>query len=315
MSRPRRTLFSALRDEGPFLLEWVAFHRAIGFDRVLVYSNDCTDGSDRLLDALAAQGAVEHHRQEVPEGEAPQFSAAADAMARGAFEAGEWVLWLDLDEFLNVHLGDGDLGALIGRLGNADGVFLNWRIFGSSGNDTWPGAQVGPDFTRASRRLSASNRQVKTLFRYGDWIEAMDPHRPVLREGFAEAGRYFMTSGGKRAARRFYQRRRAGGRIDNKLPGLPHFDLAQVNHYTVRSRDAFLMKARRGRGYTPTGGPDRFNAKRFARMDRNAAEDRTILRLMPRLAAETARLLADPATAAAQRECLETFRARVAEGV
>ena len=28
------TLFSAMKNEAPFLLEWVAYHKAIGFDRL-----------------------------------------------------------------------------------------------------------------------------------------------------------------------------------------------------------------------------------------------------------------------------------------
>lgn len=34
------TLFSAMKNEAPFLLEWVAYHKAIGFDRIVIYSND-----------------------------------------------------------------------------------------------------------------------------------------------------------------------------------------------------------------------------------------------------------------------------------
>ena len=51
-------LLSSMRDEGPFALEFVAHHRAIGFDRLFIASNDCRDGTDLLLDALDAAGAI-----------------------------------------------------------------------------------------------------------------------------------------------------------------------------------------------------------------------------------------------------------------
>ena len=34
-----------MRNEAPFILEWIAYHRAIGFDDFLIYSNDCSDGN------------------------------------------------------------------------------------------------------------------------------------------------------------------------------------------------------------------------------------------------------------------------------
>ncbi len=45
-----------MRNEGPYILEWLAHHRAIGVRDALIYSNDCDDGSDALLDLLAGAG-------------------------------------------------------------------------------------------------------------------------------------------------------------------------------------------------------------------------------------------------------------------
>mgnify|MGYP002652033994 CR=1 FL=1 len=45
-------LVTSMRDEGPYALEFVAHHRAVGFDRIFIASNDCRDGTDLLLDAL-----------------------------------------------------------------------------------------------------------------------------------------------------------------------------------------------------------------------------------------------------------------------
>ena len=47
----RITAVTCVKNEGPFLLEWIAFNRLIGVTDFLFYSNDCSDGTDRLLDA------------------------------------------------------------------------------------------------------------------------------------------------------------------------------------------------------------------------------------------------------------------------
>lgn len=54
------TAITCVKNEGPFLLEWVAFNRVIGVTDFLIYSNDCDDGTAELLDALATAGLVVH---------------------------------------------------------------------------------------------------------------------------------------------------------------------------------------------------------------------------------------------------------------
>ena len=56
----RITAVTCVKNEGPFLLEWIAFNRLIGVTDFLFYSNDCTDGTAELLDALAARGMLIH---------------------------------------------------------------------------------------------------------------------------------------------------------------------------------------------------------------------------------------------------------------
>jgi hypothetical protein len=53
----RITAVTMMRDEAPALLEWVAFQDAIGIDRIVVYTNDCRDGTDAMLDRLGQIGA------------------------------------------------------------------------------------------------------------------------------------------------------------------------------------------------------------------------------------------------------------------
>ena len=45
----RVTVLTMMRDEVPSLLEWVAFQQEIGVERIVVYTNDCRDGTDAML--------------------------------------------------------------------------------------------------------------------------------------------------------------------------------------------------------------------------------------------------------------------------
>ena len=59
-ANPRILAATCMKDEGPFILEWVAWHRAMGLTDLVVFTNDCTDGTDDLLDRLDEMGELKH---------------------------------------------------------------------------------------------------------------------------------------------------------------------------------------------------------------------------------------------------------------
>ncbi len=78
--RGRRAIVTTMKYEGPFILEWLAYHRAIGFDDILVYTNDCDDGTDDMLAMLMRKRGRRTQRQQVS-GNGPQ--AATCRLANG----------------------------------------------------------------------------------------------------------------------------------------------------------------------------------------------------------------------------------------
>lgn len=248
----RRVLFSAQKNEGPFILEWVAYHKVIGFTDIIVVSNDCDDGSDDLLDLLQDRGLLVHIRQDVPTGIAPQKSAEQTARARGLFIDGDWVMWLDLDEFLLPSIEDKKLDAMIKAIGNVDAVMVAWRFFGDSGNQNWPGRHISPSFTKAAKRFRGKNSQVKTLFRYSPKIERLDIHRPILNADVLAKDFSVITSGREPASQEFYNRNRKNPYNRMNETAYP-YRLGQVIHFAIRTPDMYLMKQNRGDGYYPDG--------------------------------------------------------------
>jgi hypothetical protein len=51
-SAGRTAIVTTMKNEGPFILEWLAYHRAIGVEDFLIYTNDCSDGTDTMLELL-----------------------------------------------------------------------------------------------------------------------------------------------------------------------------------------------------------------------------------------------------------------------
>jgi hypothetical protein len=60
------TAVTTQKNEGAFLLEWIAYHKIIGFTDIVILSNDCEDGSDEMLDHLSKSGEIVHLRNDGP---------------------------------------------------------------------------------------------------------------------------------------------------------------------------------------------------------------------------------------------------------
>ncbi len=245
---PDTVLFTAMKNEGPFLLEWVAHHLAAGFEKIVVVSNDCSDGSDILLDALDRAGYLDHLPQTVSPDMAPQLSAARLFEAKFAL-AGKWVLWLDGDEFLNIHAGDGSVQALIDSLGDASGMAINWRIFGTGGQNIWSGLPIAQQQTACAERTYMPHQAAKTLFQYGKHFTAMDVHAPHATPGMEESFHILDSGGNKVPQRKFFYARDGAPQYRARMRNVREIHkIAQINHYALRSRESFALKSLRGDG-------------------------------------------------------------------
>lgn len=302
---PRIAIVTTLRNEGPHLVEWVAHHRAAGADTILAFSNDCEDGSDRLLDLLAAGGALTHVAQRVPEGQRPQWAALRAAARHPAVVSADWVAVLDGDEFVNLRAPLDGLPDLLAAVPGADAIVLPWRLFGHAGHVGRPEASTLPSYDRAIPADAAFPplaRFFKTLYRR----EAFDGpgiHRPRQRP---KARPSWVDGSGRPLAPDI-----AGDAERILLWGEAlATDLVQLNHYAVRSAEDFVMKAARG---LPNRQGKAVDLTYWVERNFNQVRDRTILRMAPATRAEAARLRRLPGIAEAEAACLGWHRRRFAQ--
>ncbi len=231
-----------VKDEGPFLAEWVAWHRSAGFTDILVFSNDCSDGTGAILDRMAALGLVTHVAN--PGGpKGPQWSALAAAARHPAYAAADWAMVIDIDEF--VVLRDGTLRGLVAACPGADAIALTWRLYGNAGIASRNRRGMLETFTRAAPTVLHwpwKAQMVKTLFRPAAFARPgvhrprpRDGHRPVTVDG---AGRPL-----------------AHDRLFTAL-GADCTAHAHVAHFALGAMDDFIVKAARGRSNREASAPD-----------------------------------------------------------
>ena len=305
----RHTLFTTQKNEGAFLLEWLAFHSVIGFDNSVIVSNDCDDGSDELLDALSNIMPLIHIRQKVGVGQNAQHSGQALARETGALVRGDWIAWMDPDEFLNSHIGHGSVAELTDALGDAQAIVMNWRLFGSSGVQKWPGLQLDPRFHRCGTAWHKSARYCKTLFKYDENISQMNPHRPSLH--LLERERddiLWLDSEGEPLPWEYVLGKRASGGPHYRTPRRPKYRWVQVNHYMVRTRQLYALRQSRGRGdkigRVVTRKGRRYTWMHYQKHNCNILSDKTIHKHVPALQAKINDLLSCTAVREAHRACL-----------
>ena len=302
----RVLIVTTMKNEGPFILEWLAWHRAMGVTDFLVYTNDCTDGTDTMFDLLHEKGIVEHRENPYRRtGEKPQHAAYHDAEGSDLAQAADWVICMDVDEFINVHVGEGRLPDLFRAAPDATMIALTWRLFGNAEVIDFEDRFITEQFFRCAPQFIRKPHQawgIKTLFRPLGHYKKFGVHRPKgLRPECLPQIRFVNGSGQPMPE----QMLRTGWRSTTSTYG---YDLVTLNHYALRSAESYLVKRDRGR----VNHVDRDQGMAYwFRMNNNAEEDRRALDFVPAARAEFDRLMSDPQIAAQHHACVAAHRARI----
>ncbi len=281
-------IVGCMKNEAPYILEWVAYHRMIGIDNFLIYTNGCTDGTDELLDRLQALGIVQHRDNDAWQGNSPQQHALDMSLSEPLIETAEWVIHIDVDEFINVRTGNGTLADFFARVPDATNVAMTWRLFGHNGVETFKDDLVIDQFDQAAPKYCPKPHTAwgfKTMTKNIGAYEKLSCHRPNKLGGTPAQPIKWVNGSGTEMTPNFHE---TGWRSDLQSIG---YDMLQLNHYALRSAEGFLVKRQRGRALHVDRG---IGLSYWVRMDWGGNKDVTIKRNIPRVRAEMARLMLDP---------------------
>ncbi|WP_407492710.1 glycosyltransferase family 2 protein [Pseudooceanicola sp. MF1-13] len=282
-----------VRNEGAFLLEWLAHHRACGFTDFLVFSNDCQDGTDTMLDRLQDMGLLTHVRNDGPYDQGGiQFTAYKQADKMQIVRDADWIATLDVDEFVNIHTGNRTLPDLLAALPDASAVTLTWRLFGCSGFARYQDTPVTRTFIKAAPVVMYwpwRSAMFKTLYRNDGTYRKMGVHRPRSPDPERLPDARWFDGEGRELDDQFRTRR-----IFSNY-GRSNYKLVQLNHYPLGTMESYVLKAARGRAVHSDHmlGTDYWVERNF-----NQDEDTSIMGLAPQVDAELDALKADPELAA-----------------
>ena len=218
----RLAICAIFKNEARYLLEWIAWHRVIGFDHIVLYDNGSDDGGADIV----RQSAFADHVTIVDWPERPGQLSAYRHFVQTHARTWEWVAFIDIDEFL-VPLRDTGIRRMIERLSAFSVILVQGRVFGPSGWVERPEGLVLEAYTMRMPDDAHANRRVKSIVKTVDLL------------GVRENPHEFRVKGPACNTR---------GELAPNIAIQPtecHVDLV-VNHYQTRSHADWAEKVARG---------------------------------------------------------------------
>jgi len=302
----RFVIVTPMKDEGPYILEWVAHNKAIGADEIVVFSNNCSDGSDALLKRLHDLREIKHFDNTSDRPGSPQKRAYKRFLKAGLARDEDWVVPIDADEHINIKVGDNTFQALADAVPDAKMISMTWRLFGNAGVVAYEDRFVTEQFCRAAPEHIPRPPQAwgfKTMFKRGLW-DFIGVHRPKRPRISRMDEAHWVNGSGQPMPERYFT-----GQWRSMRDSIG-YDLVQINHYSLKSCESYLVKKMRGRAHH-TG--DSLGLEYWTNMNQNAEEDRSVDAVLARKKDHYDALMADTKVSRLHENCCNLHKKSIAQ--
>lgn len=249
------SICAIMKNEGPYLIEWLEFHKLLGVERFYLYDNCSDDLTTKILNYYTNIGQVIYHYWPDQPG---QVSAYNHCLENHQLES-EWIAFIDLDEFL-FPISCDNLLEVLEEFSDVSAVVVNWLIFGTSGHKKQPTGLQIENFNQRAENDFGANLNYKSIIKPLKVLSCKNPH-----SFFCQENNYGVTENLQI--------------VTTKITPIHSVTKLRINHYFTRSWEEAQNKIKRGRAT--------LNTKRkldtIKYHDRNDVEDYTIHRFIPQL--------------------------------
>jgi hypothetical protein len=219
------SVVAILKNEAPYVREWIEYYRLLGATKFYLYDNDSEDNVKEVIRHYIDSGIVVYHY--FP-GKYRQNMAYTDAISNYASKT-RFMAVVDLDEFI-VPIDDkltliDVLKNIVRQRPYAAGVAIPWLMYGSSHHKTRPEGLVIDNYLYRAQDSFMLN--VKTVFNPRLANGYNNPHYPIYK-----FGAFSINENGHIVI----------GKFDNHKS----FKQIRINHYFTKSEEEFRAKVARG---------------------------------------------------------------------
>lgn len=215
------TICLIVRDEAPYILEWIAHYKSLGVQDFIVFDHLSTDKTSNLLSALAKSGVIQHF--EISDAKGAQRKAYSRAVKHCNTE---WLGYLDIDEFVKLETHQSIPDLLSGFEEKVASVSLVWKSFGSSGKYLFSREPVTTRFTQRGVDLDFGNMWTKYFVRVKSLL------KPEIHFCHAKIGTKHVLANG--SPRTFF-----GANLV-----MPNHEVACIHHYPIKAHEEALYKTK-----------------------------------------------------------------------
>lgn len=233
-----------MKDEGPYLKEWLDFHILVGVEKFFLYDNGSTDNTTQVLKPYIDRGIVEYHYFPGIRMQGPAYIDIINSHC----EDTRWLALIDLDEFL-VPVEHKTIQEFLHTLpSNFAQLIVTWVIYGSAGHKAKPDGLVMENYKWHAKRQSG----VKSIINPRLLMHYHNPHANFIA-GFT------IDNNGKKL-----------GRID-QTNNPPAYNKLRCHHYYTKSYEEYMAKFNRGASGCKSTAYR--SAEKFKEYDKNEVYD------------------------------------------
>ena len=156
-------IVTIIKNEAPYIQEWIEYHRALGVRKFYLYDNESTDETKELLRPYIEKNEVVYHW--FP-GKTMQTSAYNHAVKHYKYDT-RYMAFIDADEFMISTQIDSRAEEIIkgiyAKRPYSAGIGVTWLIYGSSGYLYKPDGLVLENYLQRSKTNFIRNQHIKAI--------------------------------------------------------------------------------------------------------------------------------------------------------
>jgi len=174
------TLIAVIRNQAPYIVEWVAHHLALGVEHFVLCVHGSSDGTARITRRLAAMGYAAHVKLTVSDNDV-KSSVLSQIGNLEEVASADWVGLQDVDQFLNSHMQHGSLRELFEHVPDTnDAISVRCDLFGSNDVQNISDEWVTQTFPKRATRKTTKAKEPVILARS---LEALTAPKQIFEVG------------------------------------------------------------------------------------------------------------------------------------
>ena len=236
-----------MKNEAPYVKEWLDYHLAAGVDHFYIYDNESPDNFKEVLQPYINAGIVTY---KFYPGTGRQVEAYTEAFKTYRFFC-RYIAFIDADEFIFPQNTTKSIPEVVDEIlkdyPNAGGVAFNWMMYGS--NNLKKADYTKGVLERFTRRAENFYVNVKTIANPRRMNYLFTPH-------------YFIYFNNSKDV------------YEEDISEKPRI---LINHYKLKSREEYQLKINNGSKDASYGNDKYYNMKQFSHAENNDVFDDSIL--------------------------------------